>query len=281
MTVHQIRKAPKPFAGRPAMFYVGTSGWAYAAWKPKFYSADLPQTRFLRFYSARLNAVEVNYTFCGRHSLRQSVAERWLAQTPDDFVFAFRGPKPISHFYRHRLRNAKSLVSRFEMALAPFRRAGRLGPVLFQLPHTFSTDAGVLEEFLHRWPRGLRVSFEFRNPSWFNDQVYDILHRYAVALCWAERDDMRTPEVVTAPFLYLRLRRSKYSRTTLHRIIERIEYYAHRGDVCAFFRQDEAENALYATQVLRALCSRNNASARVLPTTPSPDNESRCIYKRH
>ncbi len=85
------------------MVYVGTSGWAYPRWKPRFYPAELCGREFLAFYSRRLNAVEVNYTFCGRDVLRHSVAERWLAQTPREFVFAFRGPKPITHFRRHRM----------------------------------------------------------------------------------------------------------------------------------------------------------------------------------
>ncbi|MGH9581789.1 MAG: DUF72 domain-containing protein, partial [Bryobacteraceae bacterium] len=92
------------------MFYVGASRWAYPRWKANFYPADLPQSKFLEFYSSRLNAVEVNYTFCGRHTLRQTVADRWLTQTRNDFIFAFRGPKPITHFHLHRLRNAEDRV---------------------------------------------------------------------------------------------------------------------------------------------------------------------------
>ncbi len=84
------------------MVYIRTSGWAYPRWKGRFYSAALPPSRFLECYSSRLNAVEVNYTFCGRHVLRETVAERWLVQTPQDFIFAFRGPKPITHFHQYR-----------------------------------------------------------------------------------------------------------------------------------------------------------------------------------
>ncbi len=124
------------------MLHIGTSGWAYPQWKGRFYPAGLPQTWFLEFYSSRLNAVEVNYTFCGRRLVTRNIAERWLAQTPADFLFAFRGPKPITHFRRHRLRDTEHRIRQFQTSLLPFLMAHRLGPVLFQLPKTFAADIG-------------------------------------------------------------------------------------------------------------------------------------------
>ncbi len=245
---------------------VGTSGWSYPRWRPKFYPADLQPREFLRFYSSKLNAVGVDYTFCGRHVLSQRTAERWLAQTPEEFVFSFRGPKPITHFYRHRLRNAEGWIRQFEGALRPFHQAGRLGVVLFQLPKTFIVDARVLDEFLCRWPRELRVSFEFRNPSWFTDEVYEILRRHETALCLAERDEMTTPEVRTANLVYMRLRKSSYSSAALQSIAERIRRYVRTGDVFAFFRQDGDDGPRYAQRVLRRLEKRvvaRNVFARV------------------
>jgi uncharacterized protein YecE (DUF72 family) len=233
------------------MLYIGTSGWAYPRWKPGFYPADLPEREFLEFYSSRLNAVEVNYTFCGRHAVRPHVAERWLAQTHPDFLFAFRGPKPITHFYRHRLRGAEDRIRQFEKMLLPFRQAGRLGPVLFQLPETFTIDASTLDDFLRRWPRELRVSFEFRNPTWFTDEIYGILRRRGAALCLAERDESATPEVLTAGFAYLRLRKSTYSAASLARLARRISDYAKSGDVFAFFRQSGEDGPFYARRMLR------------------------------
>lgn len=237
----------------PTAIHVGTSGWAYPAWRSSFYPADLAQSKFLPFYATHLNSVEVNYTFCGRHTLQPATAGRWLAQTPEWFVFAFRGPKPITHFYRHRLRNTEAAVSDFLDTLAPFRRAGRLGPVLFQLPVTFAVDFSALSDFLREWPRSLRVSFEFRNPSWFNERVYNILRHYGAALCLAERDEAQTPEVFTADFAYLRLRKSRYPAAALRGIVARIGRYSRRGDVFAFFRQDEPEAPFHAQQVLEML----------------------------
>ena len=236
------------------MVYVGTSGWAYSLWKPEFYPSDLSSSRFLSFYSTRLNAVEVNYTFCGCHVLSRHMADRWLAQTPDNFLFAYRGPKPISHFHRYRLRNAESRVGEFGLALRPFQDRNRLGPVLFQLPRTFTIDPAALEDFLRIWPRGLRVSFEFRHPSWFTDATYEILRHHRAGLCLAERDEMATPGVLTAPFVYLRLRKSHHTTGALRQLRERIQRYAEGGgDVLAFFRQDNVEGPLCARELLRTV----------------------------
>ncbi len=246
------------------MWYIGTSGWAYPRWRPRFYPADLPESRFLTFYSGRMNTVEVNYTFCGRHVLREAVAERWLAEAPRDFLFAFRGPKPITHFHRHRLRDAGDRVQQFEATLVPFRRAGRLGPVLFQLPETFTVDTEVLDAFLRGWSRELRVSFEFRHSSWFDDEVYEVLRRHGAALCLAERDGMTTPDILTAGFVYLRLRKSAYSRAALEGIARRIERYAEQGDVFAFFRQTGDEGPVYAETVMRRLRRIHRPPSRTL-----------------
>ncbi len=239
------------------MLYLGTSGWAYPRWKPKFYPARLPQSQFLAYYSGRLNSVEVNYTFCGRHSLSETAAERWLAQRPPEFLFAFRGPKPITHFRQYRLREADERVAEFQTTLLPFRRAGRLGPVLFRLPRTFAIDAEALEIFLQRWQRELRVSFEFRNPSWFTAEVYESLRRHGAALCLAERDELSTPEVFTSGFAYLRLRKSAYSVDALRKIAERCGAYTQRGDVFAFFRQDGDGGPFYAERVARILAAKS------------------------
>lgn len=254
--VSSLEKQPAIIVVNPSelkMVYVGTSGWAYGSWKPKFYPAALPASRFLSFYASQLNAVEVNYTFCGRHSLRKQVADRWLAETPQDFVFTFRGPKPITHFYRHRLRHAEANVRTFQAALRPFLQANRLGPILFQLPKTFLVNTSVLDEFLSGWPRDLRVSFEFRHSSWFRDEVYEILRRHRAALSLTEADEISTPEILTAEFVYLRLRKSQYSASALEKLRTRVETYSEGKDVFAFFRQHDVKGPLYARGLARRI----------------------------
>lgn len=151
------------------MVYIGTSGWAYSWWKPEFYPADMPSSRFLSFYSTELNAVEVNYTFCGRHVLSRG---RPLAGAdPRQFSLCV-SPDPsrsaISTATVCETRKPGWASSDWRYARS---RINRLGPVLFQLPRTFTIDPAVLEDFLRNWPRGLRVSFEFRHPSWFTDAL--------------------------------------------------------------------------------------------------------------
>ncbi len=165
--------------------------------------------------------------------------------------FRLRAPNPITHFCRYRLRDAGDRVAQFEVALLPFRRAKRLGPVLFQLPKTFTADLTVLDSFLHQWPRELRASFEFRDASWFNDAVYEILRRHGTALCLAEREETATPEVLTTDFVYLRLRKKAYSSAELHEIARRIERYARDREVFAFFRQTGDKGPAYAQEITR------------------------------
>jgi uncharacterized protein YecE (DUF72 family) len=116
--------------------YAGTSGWAYATWKPGFYPAGLPAKKFLEHYASRLNSVEVNYTFRMLPSV--AMLAGWLAATHAGFRFSFKAPQRITHF--NRLRDCDAAVSEFVAALEPVRAAGRLGPLLFQLPPNFKVD---------------------------------------------------------------------------------------------------------------------------------------------
>ena len=110
--------------------YAGTSGWAYPKWKPDFYPAKLAAAKFLGYYSTRLNSVELNYTF--RRFPTEKLLSGWIASTPADFKFAVKAHQNITHV--KRLKDAEEWTSSFLKALAPLHKAGKLGPVLFQLP---------------------------------------------------------------------------------------------------------------------------------------------------
>lgn len=239
--------------------FIGTSGWSYARWQPAFYPAGLPSSRWLAFYAARLSAVEVNYTFCGQRQLSMPAAAHWLAATPPAFLFAFRAPKPITHFHRYRLQHADELVTTFLDTLAPFRRADRLGPILFQLPATFLCDLPVLAEFLMHWSSDLRIAFEFRHPSRWHELTYKLLRRHNAALCWAERDEQFTAHVRTADFVYLRLRRSHYTRHDLSTLAAHLTPLKHTS-IFAFFRQDTANAPAHAQSLLAQLAAARHAA---------------------
>ncbi|MGH9521056.1 MAG: DUF72 domain-containing protein [Terriglobales bacterium] len=228
---------------------VGTSGWAYTAWKPGFYPASVPSRKFLEFYSSRLNAVEANYTF--RHYLTEQTIAGWLDQTPANFQFAVKAHQSLTHL--RRLKNVDESLPLFLDSLLPLKKARRLGPVLFQLPPNFKADVGRLDDFLRLLPRGLRVAIEFRHRSWFTDETYDVLRRRKAALCIAESDELQTPEVFTADFAYFRLRRSKYSPAARRTIaIEMQEHARELKDVYAFFKHEENPSSpKWAVELLR------------------------------
>ena len=233
-----------------APLYCGTSGFAYPSWKPGFYPAELSSTRFLSFYATRLNTVEVNYTY--RRIAAASTFEKWLRETPADFVFLPKAHMKITHSLK--LAEAEDFTRYFLESLDPLRLAGRLGPVLFQLAPSFRVDEGRLAAFVKGLPRSIRAAFEFRNATWFDEKVYDILREANVGLCQAENENLETPHVLTSDFVYLRLRKPDYSESELESLRYRIEQYRANGyPTYAIFKHEETPaGALYAEQLLGA-----------------------------
>jgi uncharacterized protein YecE (DUF72 family) len=234
-----------------ATLYAGTSGYAYPAWKPGFYPGDVPASRFLRYYAGRLNCVEINYTF--RHMPSRKTLASWAAATSPGFAFALKAHQSITH--RNRLKEgAREPLDYFLGTLAPLRDAGRLGPVLLQLPPNLKLDVVRLERFLGMLPGDARFAFEFREPSWFREQVYDLLREHNVALCVSEAEALATPDVVTADFAYYRLRRPPYDELALARYRRRSEQLTADGrDVYVLFKHEEdAAGPLEAERLLAA-----------------------------
>jgi uncharacterized protein YecE (DUF72 family) len=232
-----------------ARLFAGTSGFAYPTWKPAFYPARIPASRFLAYYAERLNCVEINSTF----QLLPTAAtmEAWVAATSPGFVFAVKAPMRITHMLR--LKNAEKATNEFLEAIEPLRAAGRLGPVLFQLPPNMKYDAGALEDYLTLLPGGMRYAFEFRHESWLAEEVYDELRRSNVALCLAESDKLEIPEVVTADFVYCRMRKPKYTEADVEAIAARAKgWLATDRDLYVMFKHEETpEGALNAESLLR------------------------------
>ena len=227
--------------------YAGTSGWAYASWKPEFYPAKLGAGKFLQHYARRLNSVEVNYTF--RQIASEELLLRWAEATPADFRFAVKAHQRITHI--KRLRDVAETTAEFVASLEPLRRAKKLGPVLFQLPPNFKCDVARLREFLAALPSWVRAAFEFRHESWFSEDVYATLRKGGAALCLAESDELETPEVVTADFHYMRLRKETYSAKA---VAERVRRLARSGDVFVYLKHEETpEGALRAEALLRSV----------------------------
>lgn len=235
-------------ASAPNLF-VGTSGWSYPTWKPAFYPAGVPARAFLSYYASQLTAVEVNYTF--RAFPTASQIENWMASVPAGFRFSFKAPQRITHFAR--LRECEPLVAAFLNSIAP-TRAGSLGPLLFQLPPNFQADRDLLSHFLDLpafQHARVQLAFEFRNKSWFTDQIFAVLREHNAALCVAESDDLASPDVQTAPHRCYRLRRSGgYNENELDSFAERFATLARNGEVYVFMKhEDEPTGALNAARL--------------------------------
>lgn len=229
--------------------FVGTSGWAYPSWKPGFYPAKLAQKKFLSHYATQLNTVEVNFTF--RQLVKESTIQNWIEQTPATFRFGVKAHQVITHI--KRLKATEEFLPRFLATIEPLASAGKLGPVLFQLPPNLKVDAALLKDFLALLPRVLPAAFEFRHDSWFNDSTWELMKAHGAALCVAETEERTTPDVVTAAFVYYRFRKPNYTGEERRSMVARIGEHMGAGrDVFAYFKHEETpEGALYAVDLLR------------------------------
>ncbi len=231
-----------------ARLFAGTSGFAYPQWKPRFYPAEVPQKKFLEYYASRLNCVEINYTF--RRMPGAATLDNWVRATPPGFLFALKAHQRITHF--QQLKNAAEPTRVFLEAVEPLRSTRRLGPILFQLPPACRCDVALLRDFLAPLPSDIRFAFEFRHPSWLAEPVYATLAERNVSLCVAESEELQIPEVITADFVYFRLRKPEYTPEELGSIRGRTRALVAGGkNVFVFFKhEEEPEGALYAERLL-------------------------------
>lgn len=191
--------------------FTGTSGFSYKEWKGGFYPEDLPDKGMLAYYATRLAAVEINNTFY--RMPKAELVAGWAAQVGEGFRFVLKAPQRITH--RERLEGSEQSLEWF---LSAARVLGdKLGALMFQLPPFFKKDVPRLAAFLEQLPADVKAAFEFRNVTWFSDDVYEALRRKNVALVGgdAEDADKSPPLVATADFGYLRLRAPEYSESDL------------------------------------------------------------------
>ncbi len=240
--------------------YCGTSGFAYASWKPEFYPEKLPSSKFLSYYGTRLNAVEVNYTY--RRLASAATFEKWIAQTPDGFLFLPKAHMKITHSLK--LEGAEEFTRAFLQTLEPLRLANRLGPILFQLAPSFKVDLPRLAHFVKLLPRGLQVAFEFRNATWFDEAVFSVLRESNTALCLAENENLEAPFVLTADFVYLRLRKPDYSESELASIAYRVDQYrTNEYPTFAIFKHEETPaGAIHAESLLAGRHSKESPPSK-------------------
>ena len=232
--------------------YVGTSGFSYKEWKGSFYPKDIPAAQMLRFYSEHFRSVEINNTFYGIP--KASAVAAWAREVPGSFQFAIKAPQRITH--RRELTGAPETMSQLMEAVGPLQqRLGplqqRLGPLLFQLPPYMKKDAIRLRELLGLLRPRQRGAFEFRHPSWFDEEIFEVLRDHQSPLCIADDDnDMNVPFVSTADWGYLRLRRLDYNDTALKEWVTRIRRQKWKDAFIFFKHEDTGKGPQFAAKFI-------------------------------
>lgn len=215
--------------------HIGTSGYSYKEWCGPFYPEGTKPPEMLGYYAGQLKAVEINNTFY--RMPKREVLEGWAAQVPEEFRFILKVTRRITHFKRLKESAAEELTYVLETSAA---LGDRRGPMLFQLPPNFKQDAERLRAFLELFPEGFRAAFEFRHPSWYDDETYEILSAKDVALVIADTgDESDPPFTATAGHGYLRLRREAYTDAELETWAKRIADQKWT-DSFVFFKHEDA-----------------------------------------
>jgi len=228
-----------------AKVLVGTSGWHYGSWKGPFFPPTLKQKEWLLFYTRQFPTTELNGVF-----YRTPTAEAvkgWRDQTPDDFIFAWKASKFITHWKRLSDRSANSLEL-LESRISILKH--KAGPILFQLPPRFEINYDRLASFLKMLRRKRRYAFEFRHPSWYTPRVFRLLAEQNISLCLSDHHDAPAPWKRTADFVYVRGHgpggryKGHYSDATLGSWAKRIKSWKRRGyDVFVYFDNDQKSAA--------------------------------------
>jgi uncharacterized protein YecE (DUF72 family) len=225
---------------------VGTSGYSYKEWKGPFYPADLAAARFLGFYAEAFKTVEINNTFYKMPTAK--LVDGWASEVPDGFTFALKAPQRITHMAK--LKDAGDSVAMFVDTAA--RLGAKLGPLLFQLPPFMKKDVPRLAAFLEQAPKGVRIAFEFRHESWFDDEVWETLRAHGVSLCVAEGEKLESPLVATAEWGYVRLRRDEYPDAVIGEWAEKILAQPWK-EAFVFLKHDEGDAPTVAKRLIDRL----------------------------
>lgn len=225
--------------------YVGTSGYSYKEWKGSFYPEKLAARDMLPYYASKLPAVELNNTF---YRLPQrSMVESWKAQVPDNFRFSVKASQRITHF--KRLKDAADETKYMLDTVSALEE--RLGVVLYQLPPNMKKDLERLETFLRNLPANPPAAFEFRHPTWFDNDVLELLRSENRALCISDTDDLPATHIdKTADWGYLRLRRVVYSAADLREWINRMKAQDWKTTFVFFKHEDEGTGPRLASEFI-------------------------------
>ncbi len=211
----------------------GTSGFAFKEWKGSFYPADLKDDGMLGFYAGKFPTVEINNTFY--RLPKEKVLLDWAAQVPESFTFAIKASQRITHFARLKAESADALGFLLKNTVS---LGSKLGPILFQCPPNLKKDIARLRAFLALLPGDRKFTIEFRNESWFDDEVFGALRERDIPLCVTEQPEFASPVVATATWGYARLHRLDYDAAALGEWAKRIAGQPW-SDAYVYFKHDE------------------------------------------
>ena len=225
--------------------YVGTSGFSYKEWKGSFYPQQISASEMLSYYASRLPAVELNNTY---YRLPQpSAVENWRTQVPEDFRFSVKAPRTITLF--RRLKDAAEPTKRLLETVSVLE--DRLGAVLFRLPDDMKKDLDRLASFLAELPQDTPAAFDFRHPTWFDDEVFELLRRHKRVLVVSDTDETPSNHIdKTANWGYVRLRRVQYSKADLAAWVKRIRAQEWKAAFVFFKHEDEGTGPKLAAQFI-------------------------------
>jgi uncharacterized protein YecE (DUF72 family) len=240
-----------------ARCHVGTSGWVYPHWRGTFYPAGLAQTRWYGHYAQSFDTTEINYSFYRLPS--EKAFDRWREQAPPGFLYAVKANRYLTHIKR-----LKDVDEALEQFVSRSRRLGdRLGPILWQLPPHWRSDAEVLASFAARLPRDMVHAFEFRDPRWFTASVKEVLERFGLALCIYDMPGLSCPSWIIGDVVYLRFHGSGtvygglYGEDVLRPWADRIRAWLNENrTVYAYFNNDACGYAVQDALTLRRLLDR-------------------------
>jgi uncharacterized protein YecE (DUF72 family) len=259
---------------REGQVRIGTSGWSYKHWKGIVYPLDLPPRQWLTHYTGLFDTVELNNSFY--HLPSEATFRGWARQAPPGFLFAVKASRYLTH-----LKKLRDPEDGLKPVIDHARRLGEhLGPILYQLPPWFHVDVGRLRRFLSLLPVDLTHAVEFRDSSWYVDEVREALAEYGAALCIHDLRGVLTPQWVTGRSVYVRFHgptarayAGRYSTEQLGTWAIRMEEWRQAGhDVYAYFNNDNAGHAVTNARELRTL--RGNSVSR------SPDRRTQGVATR-
>jgi len=239
---------------------IGTSGWVYPHWRGVFYPKDLPQREWFSYYAERFDTVEINNSF---YRLPDgTVFDRWREQAPKEFCYAVKASRYLTHL--KKLKDPEEPLNRFFNVATHLKT--KLGPVLYQLPPRWPVDIARLRDFLSALPRGHRHVFEFRDQSWFVEEIFELLRKHHVAFCIHDKPDLRMPLLVTCKVAYVRFHGAashggSYSTNKLREWAQLLNEWDSRGITSfVYFNNDLGGYAIRNALTLKRILASSSRS---------------------